>query len=114
MKKFINTLTSLLLAGLVYLSIGATGPLATIGTALFWVYSVLLTCGVLAIPLAYTAKAQDMNKEHFTPLAILLSVLTSGVIFYVFALAGWTYPLVCQVFILLSYVGLCFKAKAAW
>ena len=111
MKKFITTSTSLLLAGLVYLSIGATGPLATVGAALYWVYCVLLTCGVLCTPLAFMAKREDMNKDHFTPLSLFLSVLTSVVIVTVFSIAGWVYPLVCQVFIFLSYIGLYFKAK---
>jgi hypothetical protein len=111
MKKFITTSTSLLLAGLVYLSIGATGPLATVGVALYWVYCVILTCGVLCIPLAFMSKREDMNKDHFTPLSLFLSVLTSVVIITVFSMAGWVYPLVCQVFIFLAYVGLYFKAK---
>lgn len=111
MKKFITTSTRLLLAGLVYLSIGATGPLATVGAALYWVYCVLLTCGVLCIPLAFMAKREDMNKDHFTPLSLFLSVLTFAVIIAVFSMAGWVYPLACQVFSFLSYIGLYFKAK---
>ena len=111
MNKFITTSTSLLLAGLVYLSIGATGPLATVGVVLYWVYCVLLTCVVLCIPLAFIAKREDMNRDHSTPLSLLLSVLTSVVIVTVFSMAGWVYPLVCQVFIFLAYIGLYFKAK---
>ena len=109
MKTFINTLTTSILLLLVYLSVGATGPLLIVGTALYWIYAVILTILVLMVPFAFTAKKNDYSSKTFSPLKIIIAVGINVLSLVVFAYAGWTYVFAMSLVCLLAYLGLCLK-----
>lgn len=109
MKTFINTLTSSILLLLVYLSVGATGPLAIVGTALYWIYAVVLTIVILMIPFAFMAKKEDYSSTTFSPFRVIMAVGISVVSLVVFAYAGWAYVFAMSLICLLAYLGLSLK-----
>lgn len=109
MKTFINTLTSSILLLLVYLSVGATGPLAIVGTVLYWIYAVVLTIVILMIPFAFMAKKEDYSNTTFSPSKIVVAVGINVAALVVFAYAGWTYVFAVSLICLLAYLGLCLK-----
>ena len=109
MKTFINTLTTSILLLLVYLSVGATGPLLIVGTALYWIYSIVLTLLVLMVPFAFMVKKKDYSSKTFSPLKIVIAVGINVLSLVVFAYAGWTYVFAMSLVCLLAYLGLCLK-----
>lgn len=109
MKTFINTLTTSILLLLVYLSVGATGPLLIVGTALYWVYAVILTISVLMLPFLFTMNKTELSSKTFSPLKIVMAVCINVLSLVVFAYAGWTYVFAMSLVCLLSYLGLCLK-----
>ena len=111
MNTFINTLTTSILLLLVYLSVGATGPLLIVGTALYWVYAVILTILVLMLPFLFTVNKTELSSKAFSPLKIVINVSIDVLSLVVFAYAGWTYAFAMNLVWLLAYIGLYFKYK---
>ena len=109
MKTFINTLISSILLLLVYLSVGTTGPLLIVGTALYWIYAIVLTIIVLMVPFAFMTKKKDYHSKTFSPLKIVIAVGINVLSLVVFAYAGWTYVFALGLICLLANLGLCLK-----
>ena len=109
MKTFINTLTSSILLFLVYLSVGATGPLAIVGTALYWVYAVVLTIIVLMLPFVFMVNKEHYPSTAFSIFKIVMNVGINTVALVIFAYAGWAYPFALSLICLLAFLGICLK-----
>lgn len=109
MKTFINTLITSILLLLVYLSVGATGPLLVVGTALYWIYAIVLTLLVLMVPFTFMVKKNDYSSKTFSPLKIVIAVGINALSLVVFAYAGWTYVFAMSLVCLLAYLSLCLK-----